>query len=186
MLAFNLLKFARNNRVTYLAAAPAAPGAGRFPTSQIIASGARNSKSVRMSGATGGVVFGTAGHLDHGKTTLVRSLIGVDTDRLVEEKKLGGSIELGFADLMLPDNRRIAIVDVPGHERFIKNMLAGTIGIDAVLLVIAADEGIQPQTRELPDSTRACRGGATSGQSSVGKELSHVGVDGASGHSPCR
>jgi selenocysteine-specific elongation factor len=97
---------------------------------------------------TGGIVFGTAGHIDHGKTTLVRSLTGIDTDRLAEEKKRGLSIELGFADLVLPNDRRIAIVDVPGHERFIKNMLAGVGGFDAVLLVIAADEGIKPQTRE--------------------------------------
>jgi selenocysteine-specific elongation factor len=96
----------------------------------------------------GGIVFGTAGHIDHGKTTLVRSLTGIDTDRLAEEKKRGISIELGFADLVLPNDRRIAIVDVPGHERFIRNMLAGVGGLDAVLLVIAADEGIKPQTRE--------------------------------------
>ncbi len=96
----------------------------------------------------GGIVFGTAGHIDHGKTTLVRSLTGIETDRLAEEKKRGLSIELGFADLVLPNDRRIAIVDVPGHERFIKNMLAGAGGLDAVLLVIAADEGIKPQTRE--------------------------------------
>ncbi|MFZ0592772.1 MAG: selenocysteine-specific translation elongation factor [Bryobacteraceae bacterium] len=102
----------------------------------------------------GGIVFGTAGHIDHGKTTLVRSLTGIDTDRLAEEKKRGLSIELGFADLVLPNDRRIAIVDVPGHERFIKNMLAGVGGLDAVLLVIAADEGIKPQTREHFDICR--------------------------------
>jgi selenocysteine-specific elongation factor len=93
-------------------------------------------------------VLGTAGHIDHGKTTLVRALTGIDTDRLIEEKKRGISIDLGFAHLVLPNSRRIAIVDVPGHERFIKNMLAGAGGIDAVMLVIAADEGVKPQTRE--------------------------------------
>jgi selenocysteine-specific elongation factor len=94
------------------------------------------------------IVLGTAGHIDHGKTTLVRALTGIDTDRLIEEKKRGISIDLGFAHLVLPNSRRIAIVDVPGHERFIKNMLAGAGGIDAVMLVIAADEGVKPQTRE--------------------------------------
>jgi selenocysteine-specific elongation factor len=102
----------------------------------------------------GGLVFGTAGHIDHGKTTLVRALTGIDTDRLAEEKKRGISIELGFADLLLPSGQRIAIVDVPGHERFIKNMLAGTGGIDAVLMIVAADEGLKPQTREHFDICR--------------------------------
>ncbi len=97
---------------------------------------------------SGGLVFGTAGHIDHGKTTLVRALTGIDTDRLAEEKKRGISIDLGFAHLALPDGRRVAFVDVPGHERFIKNMLAGAGGIDAVVLVVAADEGVKPQTRE--------------------------------------
>ncbi len=94
------------------------------------------------------IVIGTAGHIDHGKTTLVRALTGIDTDRLKEEKKRGISIELGFAPFNLPSGRRAAIVDVPGHERFIRHMLAGAFGIDMVLLVIAADEGIMPQTRE--------------------------------------
>ena len=96
----------------------------------------------------GGIVFGTAGHIDHGKTTLVRALTGINTDRLAEEQKRGISIELGFANLALPNNQNVALIDVPGHERFIKNMLAGTGGIDAVLLVVASDEGIKPQTRE--------------------------------------
>src|SRR3981081_571008 len=94
------------------------------------------------------IIAGTAGHIDHGKTALVRALTGVDTDRLEEEKRRGISIELGFAHLDLTPNLRIAIVDVPGHERFIKNMLAGVGGIDIVLFVIAADESIKPQTRE--------------------------------------
>lgn len=102
----------------------------------------------------GGLVFGTAGHIDHGKTTLVRALTGIETDRLAEEKKRGISIDLGFAHLTLPDQRRVALIDVPGHERFIKNMLAGVGGIDAVMLVVAADEGVKPQTREHFDICR--------------------------------
>ena len=91
---------------------------------------------------------GTAGHVDHGKSTLIRALTGIDPDRLREEKERGMTIDLGFAWLTLPSGREISIVDVPGHERFIKNMLAGVGGIDAALLVVAADEGIMPQTRE--------------------------------------
>ncbi len=94
------------------------------------------------------IVIGTAGHIDHGKTALVRALTGIDTDRLKEEKQRGISIDLGFAHLDLQENLRLAFVDVPGHERFIKNMLAGVGGIDLVLLVIGADESIKPQTRE--------------------------------------
>ena len=94
------------------------------------------------------VIIGTAGHVDHGKTNLIRALTGIETDRLQEEKERGISIELGFANLTLPSGRTAGIVDVPGHERFIKNMLAGVSGIDLVLLVIAADEGVMPQTRE--------------------------------------
>jgi selenocysteine-specific elongation factor len=94
------------------------------------------------------VVLGTAGHIDHGKTTLVKSLTGVDTDRLPEEKRRGITIVLGFAPLDLPDGTRIGVVDVPGHERFVKTMVAGAGGIDLVLLVVAADEGVMPQTRE--------------------------------------
>ncbi|MFA4911001.1 MAG: selenocysteine-specific translation elongation factor [Desulfobacteria bacterium] len=94
------------------------------------------------------IVLGTAGHIDHGKTSLIKTLTGVDTDRLKEEKLRGITIELGFAPLTLPSGERIGIVDVPGHERFIKNMVAGVGGIDIVLFTIAADEGIMPQTRE--------------------------------------
>ena len=93
-------------------------------------------------------IIGTAGHVDHGKTQLVKTLTGQDTDRLEEEKKRGISIELGFASLKLPNGDNAAIIDVPGHERFIKQMLAGVAGIDMVMLIIAADEGIMPQTRE--------------------------------------
>ncbi len=94
------------------------------------------------------IIIGTAGHIDHGKTALVRALTGIDTDRLKEEKRRGISIDLGFAHLQLSENVRLGLVDVPGHERFIKNMLAGVSGIDLVLFVIAADESIKPQTRE--------------------------------------
>ncbi|MTI95983.1 MAG: selenocysteine-specific translation elongation factor [Firmicutes bacterium] len=94
------------------------------------------------------VIIGTAGHVDHGKTTLIRALTGIDTDRLKQEKERGITIELGFAWFDLPDGRRAGIVDVPGHERFVRNMLAGATGIDVVLLVVAADEGVMPQTRE--------------------------------------
>ena len=92
--------------------------------------------------------IGTAGHVDHGKSTLVKALTGIDPDRLAEEKERGMTIDLGFAWLTLPNGREVSIVDVPGHESFIKNMLAGVGGIDAALLVIAADEGVMPQTRE--------------------------------------
>jgi selenocysteine-specific elongation factor len=94
------------------------------------------------------IILGTAGHIDHGKSTLVKALTGIDPDRLKEEKERGITIDLGFADLNYPDGLTVGIVDVPGHERLIKNMLAGAGGIDLVLLVIAADEGIMPQSRE--------------------------------------
>ena len=94
------------------------------------------------------VIMGTAGHIDHGKTSLVRALTGIDCDRLEEEKRRGITIELGFAYFTLPDGERMGVVDVPGHERFVRNMVAGATGIDFVLLVIAADEGVMPQTRE--------------------------------------
>jgi selenocysteine-specific elongation factor len=94
------------------------------------------------------IVIGTAGHIDHGKSTLVRALTGVDPDRLKEEKERGLTIDLGFAPLQLADGRTVGIVDVPGHERFIKNMVAGATGIDLVVLVVAADDGVMPQTRE--------------------------------------
>src|SRR5215208_171001 len=99
------------------------------------------------------IIVGTAGHIDHGKSALVRALTGVDPDRLPEEKRRGITIDLGFADLEL-DDLRIGFVDVPGHERFIKNMLAGAHGIDLLALVIAADEGVMPQTREHFDICR--------------------------------
>ena len=93
------------------------------------------------------LILGTAGHIDHGKTALVRALTGVDTDRLPEEKRRGITIELGFASLDLGEYK-LGIVDVPGHERFVRNMLAGASGVDLALLVVAADDSVKPQTRE--------------------------------------
>lgn len=93
-------------------------------------------------------ILGTAGHIDHGKTSLIRAVTGTNTDRLKEEQKRGITIELGFAALDLPSGRHLGIVDVPGHEKFVKNMVAGATGIDIVTMVIAADEGVMPQTRE--------------------------------------
>ncbi len=100
------------------------------------------------------VIIGTAGHVDHGKTSLIRALTGTDTDRLREEQERGMTIDLGFAQLTLPDGTQAGIVDVPGHERFLKNMLAGAGGVDVVLLVIAADESVMPQTVEHLDILR--------------------------------
>jgi selenocysteine-specific elongation factor len=94
------------------------------------------------------LIIGTAGHIDHGKTQLIKALTGTDTDRLKEEKERGISIELGFAEFLLPDGTVAGVVDVPGHEHFVKNMLAGATGFDLVLLVVAADDGVMPQTRE--------------------------------------
>src|SRR6185312_5628134 len=94
------------------------------------------------------LTLGTAGHIDQGKTALVAALTGVDTDRLPQEKARGISIELGYAPLELPSGRRLSVVDVPGHERFVRTMVAGATGIDLFLLVVAADDGVMPQTRE--------------------------------------
>jgi len=99
-------------------------------------------------GAEDYVIVGTAGHIDHGKTWLVQALTGIDTDRLKEEKERGISIELGFAPLKLPSGKILGLVDVPGHERFIRQMLAGAAGMDLGVLVVAADEGVMPQTLE--------------------------------------
>src|SRR5579864_1804240 len=104
------------------------------------------------------VIVGTAGHIDHGKTALVKALTGIDADRLEEEKRRGITIDLGFAHLELPsptgETLRLGFVDVPGHERFVRNMLAGVGGMDVVLLIVAADEGVKPQTREHFDICR--------------------------------
>src|SRR5574337_1151194 len=94
------------------------------------------------------IIIGTAGHIDHGKPALIKALTGQDTDRLKEEKERGISIDLGFAYFTLPDGTRAGVVDVPGHERFIRNMLAGAHGIDLVLFTIAADDGVMPQSEE--------------------------------------
>src|SRR2546421_7297890 len=94
------------------------------------------------------LTLGPAGHIDHGKTALIRALTGVDTDRLPEEQARGISIELGYASLELPSGRHVSVVDVPGHERFVRTMVAGATGIDLYLMTIAADDGVMPQTRE--------------------------------------
>src|SRR6185437_12605691 len=94
------------------------------------------------------MILATAGHIDHGKTALVRALTGVDADRLPEEKRRGLTIDLGFAYATLPDGTELGFVDVPGHERFLPNMLAGVLSIDRVLLIVAADDGPKPQTLE--------------------------------------
>src|SRR5919198_2541983 len=94
------------------------------------------------------MILATAGHIDHGKTALVRAITGVDADRLPEEKRRGLTIDLGFAYATLPDGTEIGFVDVPGHERFLPNMLAGVLSIDRVLLIVAADDGPRPQTFE--------------------------------------
>src|SRR5215475_1340261 len=99
------------------------------------------------------IIVGTAGHIDHGKTALVKALTGIDADRLKEEKQRGITIDIGFADLTIGDYQ-FGFVDVPGHERFVKNMLAGAHGLDLVMLIVAADESIMPQTREHFDICR--------------------------------
>ena len=109
---------------------------------------------VNLHNIVGNMVVGTAGHVDHGKTTLIKALTGIDADRLAEEKRRGITIDLGFAHLQLTPDLRIGFVDVPGHERFVRNMLAGVGGMDLVMLVIAADESIKPQTREHFDICR--------------------------------
>ena len=113
------LRRARRDRCTRLADEPAAP-----------------------------LTLGTAGHIDHGKTALIEALTGVNTDRLPQERERGISIELGFTRLALPSGRELSVVDVPGHERFVRTMVAGATGIDLFLLVVAADDGVMPQTRE--------------------------------------
>ncbi|HLY22974.1 MAG TPA: selenocysteine-specific translation elongation factor [bacterium] len=127
------------------------PDGTRRPASAALAARALSAAS---GPAPDGGVIGTAGHIDHGKSALVTALTGIDPDRLEEEKRRGMTIDLGFAHLDLPGGRRVGVVDVPGHERLVKNMLAGAAGLDLVLLVIAADEGVMPQTREHLDILR--------------------------------
>src|SRR6476620_3400093 len=107
-----------------------------------------------IAGAMKNIIVGTAGHIDHGKTARVKARAGIDADRLEEEKRRGITIDIGFAHLQLTPELRLGFVDVPGHERFVKNMLAGVGGIDLVLFVVAADESIKPQTREHFDICR--------------------------------
>jgi selenocysteine-specific elongation factor len=111
-------------------------------------------------GTTGPLTLGTAGHIDHGKTELVHALTGTDTDRLPQERSRGISIELGYASLTLPSGRRLSVIDVPGHERFVRAMVAGATGIDLYLMTIAADDGVMPQTREHAAILRALAIGA--------------------------
>ena len=111
------------------------------------------------------VIIGTAGHVDHGKTMLIKALTGIDTDRLIEEKKRGITIELGFAHIEFDDHTQAGIIDVPGHEKFIKNMLAGAGGIDLAMLVVAADEGFMPQTVEHLDILTLLASGRCGGSS---------------------
>ncbi len=103
----------------------------------------------------GPLTLGTAGHIDHGKSALITALTGVDPDRLPEERRRGISIELGYAQLTLPSAARLSIVDVPGHERYVRTMVAGATGIDLYLMAIAADDGVMPQTREHATVLRA-------------------------------
>ncbi len=131
---------------------------GRGPSAPLRAGSAPSPHAPSILSQMKSVIVGTAGHIDHGKTALVKALTGIDADRLEEEKRRGITIDIGFAhfELPAPDGSRIRVgfVDVPGHERFVRNMLAGVGGIDLVLLVIAADEGIKPQTREHFDICR--------------------------------
>src|SRR5213076_808616 len=130
------------------------PTSRRGPRSAPLCSAERRSRSNASRCAatsrpdTSARVIATAGHVDHGKSTLIRALTGIDPDRLREERERGMTIDLGFAWLTLPSGADVGVVDVPGHQDFIRNMLAGVGGIDAVVLVVAADEGVMPQTRE--------------------------------------
>ena len=110
------------------------------------------------------MIIGTAGHIDHGKTALVRALTGVDTDRLPEEKRRGITIDLGFAPLELPNVGVAGVVDVPGHERFVRNMVAGATGVDLFLLVVDAAEGVRRQTREHVEILRLLGVGLVGGE----------------------
>src|SRR5687768_17178026 len=129
------------------------------------------------------LTLGTAGHIDHGKTALIRALTGVDTDRLPEERERGISIELGYAALALPGGRRVSVVDVPGHERFVQTMVAGATGIDLFLMAVAADDGVMPQTREHAAVLRALGVSAGTGE---GLDALAVALEGAAAALPGR
>src|SRR5436305_2425095 len=133
--------------------APASPqdpwsGPGPVPRAAFKAVGGAPRAPGRFDSFAAPLTLGTAGHVDHGKTALVASLTGVDTDRLPEEKARGLTIALGYAPLVLPGGRRLSVIDVPGHERFVRTMVAGATGVDLFLMVIAADDGVMPQTTE--------------------------------------
>src|SRR5436305_6783355 len=133
--------------------APASPqdpwsGPGPVPRAAFKAVGGAQRAPGRFDSFAAPLTGGTAGHVNHGKTAFVAALTGVDTDRLPEEKARGLTIALGYAPLVLPSGRRLSVVDVPGHERFVRTMVAGASGIDFFLLVIAADDGAMPQTHE--------------------------------------
>ena len=129
------------------------------------------------------VIMGTAGHIDHGKTSLIRALTGIDCDRLGEEKRRGITIELGFAYADLPGGERMGIVDMPGHERFVRTMVAGASGIDFVLLVISADEGVMPYRPASIWKYARCSACATA---STGPHQDRHGGRGVRGNSPWR
>src|SRR5947199_10351177 len=129
-------------------------GRGRFVRALILFLPPKRSARCTLHPTMKHVIIGTAGHVDHGKTTLIQSLTGTNPDRLKEEQERGMTIDIGFAALRLPDGTVAGIVDVPGHERFLKNMLAGASGVDVVLLVVAADESVMPQTVEHMDILR--------------------------------
>ncbi len=133
----------RQSRGCRARAVPAGTGARRRPRR-----GAAGARPVMTT-------LGTAGHIDHGKTALIKALTGVDTDRLPEERERGISIALGYAPLALPSGRRLSVIDVPGHQRFVRTMVAGATGIDLYLMVVAADDGVMPQTREHATVLRA-------------------------------
>src|SRR5213079_3094732 len=133
--------------------APASPqdswsGPGPVPRTAFKAVGGAQRAPGRFDSFAAPLTVGTAGHVDHGKTALVAALTGVDTDRLPEEKARGLTIALGYAPLVLPSGRRLSVIDVPGHERFVRTMVAGASGIALFLMTVAADDGVMPQTRE--------------------------------------
>ena len=128
------------------------------------------------------IILGTAGHIDHGKTSLIKAVTGIDTDRLKEEKERGITIELGFALLDLPSGQHLGIVDVPGHEKFVKNMVAGATGIDIVVMVIAADEGVMPQLQPPARPTHTVRCCRHAFHTTTEEDIPIAGLDGLVSH----